>query len=1374
MVDASGTQVLQSVDGNLFYNQELLARASDIQDISQWSDYPVLNPAGVDFNGNPLVNATSITATGDISGNNITAGGNVSAIDLIASGTIQGNSLSVATPSQPFTPGNIQANSANVSGAVSVGSLASSGTVSGTAFTAASLLASGNVQGGSLTTTGGLDMTNTAISRTSAVNISAGGFAPYGALSSPDGVMLTWNGAQIQTGGSGSVSQWANFAAVANINGGTNNITNVGTITTSGTITSGLDVVATGNVVANTNPSSAVQTQNLTSLATQPLTISSGQNMSLNAPTGTLTTTVGNTSGAGTITTTAAGDINETTTGGSITTTSYANINEVAGSSYNVTVDRLLNPAAKATVNVIAQRGGGGEINLTANPAELTPVPGIVNITANGGQIILPTDPPTTVTVGGLINIDANTGGLGLYTATSAIKLSAASIDVYAGAIPPIGSLVGYLFQYGTLGVSICAGLPASGLQFPGTVYIYGVGIPGTAGGVRLQSPQGIQMLSDTYIENLYPLDGNGLNIQGRSLPNGYVNISDVTNFSMNDSSSILKTDRINSVSNGGIFYSDDIVPFPGTGKGLQANTLKPPLATAVGAPNLVISGNPNLFAQQNYVEIQNADVIAFDPAAAGSITGLKTINGFPYIASDTAAWATYNASQQVDISGFGITGCGDLSGVVNINGQPVSAFSPAGWWAFPAGGNVDISGFQLLNVDNISMPANGTILAAGQLSIISDLGGSLNLTANGGGDVNISTGNAGDINIATLGAGNEVTIEGDIINMDATQGVRISAPALDMTGNNVINVATLTGSVSTNISVTSSAELALIGATDVQLESSAGNASVVANQDANITATVGAVNVTAGTEIRMTAPNIYGVGNFTATNVSATGDVVSSSAGSSPVSLNTIGGLVGGISSGFRDQTEFYVSSDGSDVTGLGSILSPYKTIQKAITQAELISSAALVCVINVASGHYVENLTFNKGYVILNGSLQSQTGNEVCEITGSISIAVAGASDVFNRQVTFQGFNITCGFGQAVTDTSTTPHAVSFQDCKCFVVNQFFVSTSAAADMRLYLTNVEIGQSSAASALPVIVTNVGLIEFERLDVSVAGNCSAIVVGGTSVLNRFSLSTLESANTATTLLPLLSITSTTTSTHSLGNVALSFASAVAKTATSAIYIASGIATAIIMLNNVFTLAGTASSTNFCIGYNGVGSPTIAGVNNTSLNVNLLLPQTTSVQSGITQIDYTNINPTVIGSYSSSLDQAIVTGGTPQVMTLNTTNVQQGTLLVGTRVYVAAQGNYAVNYAVQLQNSSASVSTVTQTFLKKNGTNVTNSCATATAPISTGFLQTSPQTIVAMNAGDYVEVWFSAGNAVISANANVGSVTIPASPSVIINVIQIR
>jgi len=792
-----------------------------------------------------------------------------------------------------------------------------------------------------------------------------------------------------------------------------------------------------------------------------------------------------------------------------------SNINLVASQSitntaggFTATADKGLLLASPATITLNAKNGSGGTINLVADPGILAPVPGEINITANGGSLVIDGVP---YTVGGVVNIDANTGAGGLYTLTSAVKIAAAGVNSYAGAIPSIASLAGYNFVYGTAGVSLCAGLPPSGVQFAGTTYVYGVGIPGVAGGVRLQSPQGIQMLSDTYIENLYPLDGNGLTIQGRSAPDGDVIIQDVASLTMTGTGTGIFTDKITSVSGGGILVDDIFY----AQKGIVTSTIQTPTPLAQGQASLVIEGNQYL-SYKNYVKLSNVDNIAFDVSGAGAITG-KDI-------AITASTLTYN----------------------------------------------------------------GTAIA--------------------------------------------------------TQ---------------------------------------------------------------------------------------------------------------------------------FRDATEFYVSANGSDVTGNGSILAPYQTIQKAITQAELISSAALICVINVASGHYNESLTFNKGYIVLNGSLQSQTGNEVCEITGSISIACVGANDVFNRQVTFQGFNITCGAGQAITDTSSASHTVTFQDCKAFVVNQFFVSTATSPDMRFYITNVEINQASAVSTLPVVVTNVGLVEFERLDMSCDGNVSLVVVGGTSVLSRCSLSSFDTGSAATPLLPLISITSSTLSTHTFGNVAFAFTSATAKTATNALYIASSVNTGILMLNCVFTLTGTASSTNNCIGYNSVGSPTIAGVNNTSLSVNVLLPQTVSVQTGITQIQYININPPGLASYSSTNDQAISVAGTPQALTFNTTQFNQGTTLVApTRVYANAQGNYALNYTVQLLNGGSGNNTVT-TFLKKNGATVANTgsqwvlAAAAQVAVST-------ENIVSLNAGDYVEVFFNSSGNGVSANATAAAGALPAIPAVVFNTKQFR
>jgi hypothetical protein len=209
-------------------------------------------------------------------------------------------------------------------------------------------------------------------------------------------------------------------------------------------------------------------------------------------------------------------------------------------------------------------------------------------------------------------------------------------------------------------------------------------------------------------------------------------------------------------------------------------------------------------------------------------------------------------------------------------------------------------------------------------------------------------------------------------------------------------------------------------------------------------------------------------------------------------------------------------------------------------------------------------------------------------------------------------------------------------------------------------------------------------------------------------------------------------------------------------------------------LNNVFTLAGTASSTNFCVGYNGVGSPTLAGFANTSLNVNVALPQTTAVETGITQIQYTNIQPPGLATYSSTADQVIAVAGTPQALTYNTTQFNQGTtLLANSRIYANAQGNYALSYSVELQHAGGGTAQIVTTFLKKNGTTIANTGRQWSLVSGSSQFAAMAEFVVSLNAGDYVEVFFS-GDTNISANATAAAGALPAIPSVVFNVKQFR
>jgi hypothetical protein len=190
-----------------------------------------------------------------------------------------------------------------------------------------------------------------------------------------------------------------------------------------------------------------------------------------------------------------------------------------------ITADEPLNPAAFTDISLTTGGGNRGRVQLTANPG-LTGINGEINLVANGGS-------DSGIILGGVVNITANTPLGPSPTASSAIKLNAASIVSYAGAIPPIGSLVGFNYLYGSLGVNVTAGLPSVLPNIPGTFYGYGVS------GVTLESGFGSDVEvkdSDFAALSIRPrtsilVNFGDLNITGRInlvAPNQYVNMSNV------------------------------------------------------------------------------------------------------------------------------------------------------------------------------------------------------------------------------------------------------------------------------------------------------------------------------------------------------------------------------------------------------------------------------------------------------------------------------------------------------------------------------------------------------------------------------------------------------------------------------------------------------------------------------------------------------------------------------------------------------------------------------------------------------------------------------------------------------------------------------
>ena len=758
--------------------------------------------------------------------------------------------------------------------------------------------------------------------------------------------------------------------------------------------------------------------------------------------------------------------------------------------------------------------------------------------------------------------------------------------------------------------------------------------------------------------------------------------------------------------------------------------------------------------------------------------------------------WWTYTALGSVNIGNQNITNVGSLTGF-QIDATNISSGNIAGVFSGTASGsaanfvNMDVyqspvTGFGNLQVGSpiLAAPNPGAVAVNGTLTVQR---GTANFYANAlgvefDGQSVIPAANSIKFGAIPVGGVNSCRLEMNTLTSPAA--ITLASPAYitaDAVG--AINLA-----AGGNVAVAAGSQVVLESASQqVYVKGTSSNYADMIFQGGTISgmgAITGQANGGAGlSQINgivgystifniANVSSIVGLGNSTTftSSILASADIIALKDSAAPASLSTVSGRTK-----FRDTTEFYVSNNGSSF-GDGSFLNPWSSIQTAITAAEVISNAANICVINVCSGHYTENLTFNKGYVILSGAINSQTFNEITEITGSVTINATGASDVFNRQIGFQNLNITCGAGQRINNTSVTPTNVWFQDCKVSVNSQFYTHTTGApSDARTYFSNVEISQTNAANTLSVIDISYGGIEIERCDFTTDGNCNTLTVNGTAVVFRCSLTTFEHTTSSTTAAPMVSIKTTSTSAQPFGQCTFTYTNAASKAASPTscgIYINSGVNTALIILNCYFTMTGCTGSANNIIAYNGVGSPTILANQIQALYIPVVAPFAYTIQSGITVTNYTDVDALAAGSYSSSASQSIVTPGTPQAISMNTTEYQFRTSLVaGTRIYAGATGAYKFTYSIQLNNTSGSNQTVT-IFIKKNGSTVARS---GSQVVVRNNEPTFPycEYVLSMNAGDYVEVFFDSGATTVSAIAVAAAGALPAIPSIIANLVQI-
>lgn len=279
------------------------------------------------------------------------------------------------------------------------------------------------------------------VSNVESLELDTSGGVPVTLTSDASGNVLA-NGVRLTTPAdvSGAVGQWSTFPAVSDVDMSQNDISG-----------------CTGLTLTTVAPGQAVLTSN------------AGGQLLVNGSV---------------ISTGVSGDVTQWATFPAVTAVDMdfldiTRVNQIQGKQVSILGDNAADLTSQGRVDITGQNGLQGQVNITANPGTFgQSVGGSVNITANGGVL-------GPLTFGGLVTIDANTGSIGSYgAATSAIKMSAAGINSYAGAIPSIASLAGYNFIYGTGGVNICAGLPPLLPNIPLTTYVYGTGGVGLEAGI--------------------------------------------------------------------------------------------------------------------------------------------------------------------------------------------------------------------------------------------------------------------------------------------------------------------------------------------------------------------------------------------------------------------------------------------------------------------------------------------------------------------------------------------------------------------------------------------------------------------------------------------------------------------------------------------------------------------------------------------------------------------------------------------------------------------------------------------------------------------------------------------------------------------------
>jgi hypothetical protein len=143
------------------------------------------------------------------------------------------------------------------------------------------------------------------------------------------------------------------------------------------------------------------------------------------------------------------------------------------------------------------------------------------------------------------------------------------------------------------------------------------------------------------------------------------------------------------------------------------------------------------------------------------------------------------------------------------------------------------------------------------------------------------------------------------------------------------------------------------------------------------------------------------------------------------------------------------------------------------------------------------------------------------------------------------------------------------------------------------------------------------------------------------------------------------------------------------------------------------------------------------------------------------------------GTFDSTVDQTLSAADTATAITLNTTLTSNG-VSRGTptsRMVVSQSGFYQITANLQLTSGSSSAKNV-YFWLRKNGTDVSDSTRAITVDINNGLIPVALSYSVSLLATEYVELYWAADSTNVTLNARAALTFAPSAPSVLVSVTQ--